>query len=91
LQKGKAALVTLDTDFCDIRKYSPQDYHGLIVLRLKRQDKPHVLSYSLIVYKMAYLKTYYFEEFSEVLDKDEFFKRLKVYPLQEVKQIVVNE
>ena len=54
-------------------------------------NKSHVLSYSLIVYKMAYLKTYYFEEFSEVLDKDEFFKRLKVYPLQEVKQIVVNE
>jgi predicted nuclease of predicted toxin-antitoxin system len=36
-------LVTLDTDFADIRMYPPRDYSGLIVLRLRRQDKPHVL------------------------------------------------
>ncbi len=43
-QKEKRALITLDTDFSDIRKYSPQDFYGLIVLRLKKQDKPYVLS-----------------------------------------------
>lgn len=37
------ALVTMDMDFSDVRSYPPQDYYGLIVLRLHRQDKPHVL------------------------------------------------
>ena len=37
------ALVTLDTDFADIRTYPPDAYPGLFVLRLRRQDKPHVL------------------------------------------------
>jgi predicted nuclease of predicted toxin-antitoxin system len=37
------ALITLDTDFADIRAYPPASYSGLIVLRLQRQDKPHVL------------------------------------------------
>ena len=36
-------LITLDIDFADIRTYPPSDYRGLIVLRLDRQDKPHVL------------------------------------------------
>ncbi|HEX2740868.1 MAG TPA: DUF5615 family PIN-like protein [Rubrobacter sp.] len=36
-------LVTLDLDFADIRTYPPENYPGLIVLRLGRQDKPYVL------------------------------------------------
>lgn len=36
-------LVTLDVDFADIRSYPPAHYAGVIVLRLRRQDKPHVL------------------------------------------------
>lgn len=36
-------LLTLDLDFADIRIYRPQDYSGLIVLRLETQDKPHIL------------------------------------------------
>jgi predicted nuclease of predicted toxin-antitoxin system len=43
-QKEKRALITLDTDFSDIRTYSPNEFYGLIVLRLKKQDKPYVLS-----------------------------------------------
>jgi len=43
-RREKRALITLDTDFADIRAYPPQDFSGLIVLRLKRQDKPYVLS-----------------------------------------------
>lgn len=38
-------LVTLDLDFSNIRTYAPSDYAGIIVLRLKRQDKPTVLMY----------------------------------------------
>ena len=37
------ALVTLDLDFADIRAYPPAAYRGLVVLRLVRQDKRHVL------------------------------------------------
>jgi predicted nuclease of predicted toxin-antitoxin system len=38
------ALITLDTDFANIRRYPPRKYPGLVVLRLTRQDKPHVLA-----------------------------------------------
>ena len=37
-------IVTLDIDFADIRMYLPSDYPGIIVLRIKRHDKPYVLS-----------------------------------------------
>jgi predicted nuclease of predicted toxin-antitoxin system len=37
------ALITLDVGFADIRSYPPKDYEGLVVLRLGRQDKGHVL------------------------------------------------
>ena len=36
-------IVTLDTDFGDIRVYPPQELPGVVVLRLKQHDKPHVL------------------------------------------------
>ncbi len=36
-------LVTLDLDFSNIRAYPPEEYVGIIVLRLKTQDKPTVL------------------------------------------------
>jgi predicted nuclease of predicted toxin-antitoxin system len=37
------ALVTLDLHFADVRAYPPDEYQGLVVLRLARQDKAHVL------------------------------------------------
>lgn len=43
-QAEKRIIVTQDLDFADIRAYPPKDYAGLIVLRLKQQDKFHVLS-----------------------------------------------
>jgi len=43
-RREKRALLTLDTDFADIRTYPPMRYSGLIVFRLVRQDKPHVLT-----------------------------------------------
>lgn len=36
-------LVTLDLDFADIRAYPPEEYPGLIVLRLARHDKRRVM------------------------------------------------
>jgi len=36
-------LVTLDMDFSDIRNYPPAEFPGLVVLRLRRRDKPYVL------------------------------------------------
>jgi predicted nuclease of predicted toxin-antitoxin system len=35
--------VTLDTDFSDIRAYPPQEFSGIIVLRVGSQAKPHVI------------------------------------------------
>jgi predicted nuclease of predicted toxin-antitoxin system len=43
-QSEERAIVTLDLDFADIRAYPPEDYEGLIVLRLARQDKINVLA-----------------------------------------------
>lgn len=42
-QQEVRALVTLDLDVADIRTYPPAHYAGIVVLRLQRQDKPHVL------------------------------------------------
>jgi len=36
-------LVTMDKDFANVRAYPPGDSPGFMVLRLSRQDKPHVL------------------------------------------------
>jgi len=43
LQEGRA-LVTLDLDFADVRTYPPQRFPGLMVLRVRRQDKRHLLA-----------------------------------------------
>lgn len=37
------AIVTLDTDFADIRTYPPGDYAGIVVFRLASQARDHVL------------------------------------------------
>jgi predicted nuclease of predicted toxin-antitoxin system len=42
-QREGRILVTLDTDFADIRTYPPEEFPGFIVLRLQRQDKDHVM------------------------------------------------
>lgn len=36
-------LVTLDTDFADIRAYPPAEAPGLLVLRLRQQDKAYIV------------------------------------------------
>jgi predicted nuclease of predicted toxin-antitoxin system len=42
-KRESRVLVTLDMDFADIRRYPPAEFPGLIVLRLRQQDKPYVL------------------------------------------------
>lgn len=42
-REEQRAIVTFDLDFSDIRKYPPSEYHGLVVLRLLRQDRDYVL------------------------------------------------
>jgi len=42
-KKEHRALVTLDTDFGDIRTFVPEQFYGIILLRLKSQDKNSVL------------------------------------------------
>jgi predicted nuclease of predicted toxin-antitoxin system len=37
-------LVTLDTDFSDIRTYPPGSHPGIIVFRLAQQDKQSILA-----------------------------------------------
>ena len=52
-QREGRALITLDTGFGDIRAYPPDEYSGLIVLRLSRQDKLRVLRVaSLLISKL---------------------------------------
>ena len=43
VRREDRVLLTLDLDFSDIRAYPPEQYAGLVVLRLNRQDKPRVL------------------------------------------------
>src|SRR5216117_2582472 len=43
IRREGRGLLTLDVDFSDIRAYPPEQYAGLVVLRLNRQDKPRVL------------------------------------------------
>ena len=40
----RRALISLDTDFADIRRYPPQDHAGLIVLRVRRSQKTSLIS-----------------------------------------------
>ena len=37
------ALITLDTDFSDIRAYAPEEFSGIIVLRVRVHSKSHII------------------------------------------------
>lgn len=38
------AIVTLDTDFMDVRRFPPRNYSGIIVFRPHRQSIPRLIS-----------------------------------------------
>lgn len=44
-QADDRILVTLDLDFANIRAYPPGEHAGIVVLRVKNQDKLTVLSF----------------------------------------------
>ena len=37
-------LVTIDTDFSDIRTYPPHEFSGIIVLKVGSQSKQHIMN-----------------------------------------------
>jgi predicted nuclease of predicted toxin-antitoxin system len=49
-------LVTLDTDFADVRTYPPRSYPGILVLRMKRQDKQSILEVFPRIIRMLQLE-----------------------------------
>ena len=54
-REEQRVLITLDLDFANIRSYPPQDYQGIIVLRLGRQDRNAVLA--LILRTLTLIRT----------------------------------
>jgi predicted nuclease of predicted toxin-antitoxin system len=40
----RRTIVTLDLDFSDIMAFPPEEYSGIIVLRLRSQSRPHVVA-----------------------------------------------
>jgi predicted nuclease of predicted toxin-antitoxin system len=42
-KREQRILLTLDSDFSNILRYPPQDYFGIMVLKLARQDNSSVL------------------------------------------------
>ena len=42
-KKEMRIIITLDTDFADIREYPPAQYPGIIVLCIRKQDKQFIL------------------------------------------------
>ena len=43
-RNDKRILITLDTDFADIRTYSPKENNGIILFRIQNQSKRNVLN-----------------------------------------------
>lgn len=43
-QQERRVLVTLDLDFANVRAYPPAATPGILVLRLTRQDRAHVVA-----------------------------------------------
>jgi len=43
-QEERRALMTLDLDFSDLRTYPPGDYLGLVVFRVRSQNKKILIS-----------------------------------------------
>lgn len=44
VRQEERVLITLDLDFANERSYPPSEHSGIIVLRMKRQDKHTILA-----------------------------------------------
>lgn len=40
----RRAIVTLDLDFSDITAFPPEEYSGIVVLRVRSQSRAHIIS-----------------------------------------------
>lgn len=49
-QREKRTLLTLDVDFCNVKRYPPSEYSGIIVLRPHRQTFDQI---SEILFRIA--------------------------------------
>ena len=45
VQAENRFLITTDLDFSDVRRYSPGTHAGLMLLRLRKEGKTHIVSY----------------------------------------------
>ncbi|HYX30848.1 MAG TPA: DUF5615 family PIN-like protein, partial [Pyrinomonadaceae bacterium] len=52
-------LFTLDTDFLDLKKYSPQNHRGVVVFRPPRQGALAVAKFVLAFVRSANLQKHY--------------------------------
>jgi predicted nuclease of predicted toxin-antitoxin system len=43
-KQERRTVVTLDLDFSDITAFPPEEYAGIIVLRVRNQSRSHILS-----------------------------------------------
>ena len=76
------ALITLDTDFGDIRTYPPREYLGLIVLRLRQQDKAHVGILHTTPWKDAQADDNFNETVSLGFDRDMLEETINLFRAQ---------
>lgn len=44
IRREERALITLDSDFADIRRFAPREHAGLIVLRPASQHRGHLVA-----------------------------------------------
>ena len=44
-QEEERTLITLDTDFANTQVYPPELHHGIMVLRVRKQDKSYLISF----------------------------------------------
>lgn len=65
------AIITLDLDFADICTYPPSEFAGIVVLRLKNQDK--------------FAVTAVMEDLLKVLEKESLDKRLWIVDEQRIR------
>jgi predicted nuclease of predicted toxin-antitoxin system len=70
-QEENRVIITLDLDFADIRTYPPGEFAGIVVLRLKNQDKFAVMA---VV-----------EDLLKVLEKEPLDKRLWIVDEQRIR------
>ena len=53
----RRAIITLDTDFMDIRSFPPENYTGILVLRPHRQSVPNLVRLMARLLPLLHIET----------------------------------